>query len=217
MRGQCMGIYEALVIPGGGLLPDGQPTPWVKARLKAARELANQTNYILLLSAGTVHKPPPLNPNGFPILESAASASYLLKQGLSPDQLLIETCSYDTIGNAYFSRMVHAEPGKLSRLLVITSEFHLARTKAAFEWVYGLSPLPFPFQLEFIAAPNQGLEDQALEARRKREKSSLEKLLETREKITTLAALHHWLHTEHSAYNSSGAEGRARGSVLDSY
>ena len=42
---------------------------------------------------------------------------------------LAETTSFDTIGNAFYSRNDHCSLAGWRRLLVITSEFHLARTR----------------------------------------------------------------------------------------
>ena len=72
-------------------------------------------------------------------------SDYLINNGLNPEKVLTEICSYDTIGNAYFSRLLFAEPFNLSSLLVLTSEFHMPRTRAIFEWIYSLTPLPVQF------------------------------------------------------------------------
>jgi len=147
------------------------------------------------LSGGTVHKPPPLNENGYPIFESRAAAEYLVQQGLDPAQLLTEISSYDTIGNAYFSRLLFAEPIKMQHLLVITSDFHLPRTQAVFEWIYGLTPLIVNCQLVFESVPDRGLHPKTLKARIAREKKSLEKMRETQLDITSLDAFQSWFYS----------------------
>ena len=100
--------YDAVIIPGGGL-SEGKPLAWVAARLDAALLHAEETQYFLVLSRGTTHKPPPLDANGFPVDESAASARYLIERGIAPSRVLLESWSLDTIGNAAFSRLMHAE------------------------------------------------------------------------------------------------------------
>ena len=169
------------------------------------------------MSGGTVHKPPPLNENGYPIFESRAAAEYLVQQGLDPAQLLTEISSYDTIGNAYFSRLLFAEPIKMQQLLVITSDFHLPRTQAAFEWIYGLSPLAVNYQLDFESVPDRGFPPKTLKARIAREKKSLEKMRETQLGITTLDAFQSWFYSQHTAYAVTSQPDKAVGDVLESY
>ena len=104
-----MNAFDAILIPGGGLLPDGKPPRWVRERLDKAIEIAD-ARFFVTLSRGTVHKAPPLDERGFPIDESTASAMYLLDRGVPEDRILTETASLDTIGNAYFSRVIHIDP-----------------------------------------------------------------------------------------------------------
>jgi hypothetical protein len=192
--------FDCIFIPGGGLLPGGTLPPWTVARLEHALSQKEQTRWIACLSGGTVHKPPLLNKDGFPIFESHAAANFLVSKGTHPQQILTEISSYDTIGNAYFS-----------------SEFHMPRTRAAFEWIYGLTPLPVEYQLIFQTVPDRGLSPQVLKARTAREKKSLEKMRITQTGITTLNAFHSWLYSEHTAYSVSPRPGSLTGDVLESY
>jgi uncharacterized SAM-binding protein YcdF (DUF218 family) len=188
-----MNSFDAVIVPGGGVLPDGTLSPWVKARLDLALELAGDA-WIIVLSAGTTHKP------GAPVFESVAGAKYLVERGCHPRRILIEWSSYDTIGNAYFARMHHTEPAAMQRLLVVTSEFHLERTRAVFEWVYGLTPRPVDYRLEYRAAPNTAIDEATLAERRLKERGGLLNVLPLAEKIRDLTTFHRWLFTEHAAY-----------------
>jgi|SRR6516162_1561591 hypothetical protein len=167
-----MAEYDAIVIPGGGVRENGVLPTWVERRLDRAIEL-HKGQFILTLSAGTTHRPPPLDSSGFPFFESIAAAKYLIDRGVPPDAILPETCSYDTIGNAFFSRVIHAEPRELRRLLVITSDFHVARTESVFNWIYSLKPIPFSFELTFEAVSDPSMDESVLRDRRERERLSL--------------------------------------------
>jgi len=128
-----MNIVDCILIPGGGLLEDGSLPPWTLARVDRALALKDHCHWIAFLSGGTVHKPPTLNHKGYPVFESRQAASYLVEAGLDPNRLLTEICSYDTIGNAYFSRLLFSDPLHFKKLHVITSAFHFPRTKAIIE------------------------------------------------------------------------------------
>ena len=156
-----MALYDAMLIPGGGVKDTGEIPPWVKARLDRALEISD-AEYIITLSAGTVHRPPPLDQNGFPIFESIAGGRYLINHGINPKTVLAETCSYDTVGNAYFSRVIHVEPRELRKLLIITSEFHMSRTKAIFQKMYSLDDPDGKYHLTCEAVPNVGVSPNGL-------------------------------------------------------
>ena len=191
--------FDAVLVPGGGLSRDGQLPPWVANRLDGALRVAHGA-YIITLSAGTPHKPPPLDENGNPILECIAEAEYLWGRGYPAERVLIENASYDTIGNAYFARVMHVDPAGFQRLCVITSEFHLPRTEAAFRWIFTLPPVRHDYVLTFLSVPDVGLTLEVREARQRKERESLENIAVLRAELTTLASFHHWLFTKHQAY-----------------
>lgn len=208
---------DALLIPGGGLTPEGQLPPWSVARLDTALDHYQEGCVLLALSAGTVHKPPPRSEDGYPIFESQVAAQYLMKQGIPRGSIFTERSSYDTIGNAYFSRMEHVQPARFQNIKVITSNFHLQRLQLAFEWVYQLSPVPYPFHLQFIASPDRGMHPDLLKARREKEKGSTRKLQKVCAEINTLQEFHTWFYTEHKAYAVGKTPSRHHGTLADSY
>ncbi|MEM7067203.1 MAG: YdcF family protein, partial [Cyanobacteria bacterium P01_B01_bin.77] len=194
-----MGIYDAILIPGGGVRERGELPLWTQRRLNHAIE-NHQDAYLIPLSAGTTHKPPPLDAQGYPIFESVAAANYLIQRGVNSTTILVDTTSYDTIGNVFFSRVIHIEPLQLKRLLVVTSEFHMPRTKAIFEWIYRLEGLPQDHQISYETVSDDGIDKAVLEARQQREEKSLKTLLETAGKIHSLRDFHQWLFRDHGAY-----------------
>jgi hypothetical protein len=215
---------------------DGNVPPWVVNRLDKAIDIhnrfkdnnseSNSKSYIITLSGGTIHKPPPLDSDGYPIFESVAAARFLEEKGVNPERILSEIASYDTIGNAYFSRMIHTEPRKFRRLLIITSQFHMERTRAIFEWVYRL-PLDHstdrenesPYELFFAAVPDvdEGIDDETRRIRTEKEKKGLERILKFKNEITTLMDFHRWMYTKHGAYAVATPPVRLTGKILNSY
>ncbi|MGA3023576.1 MAG: YdcF family protein [Bryobacteraceae bacterium] len=211
--------YDAMLIPGNGVREGGVLPSWVKRHLDRAVELY-EGEYVIALSAGTTHRPPPLDASGFPIFESVAAAQYLMERGIPPDRILTETHSWDTIGNAYFSRVIHVEPRQMRRLLVIASDFHVARAEAVFRWVYGLGPPVVPYEFRFESVADPAMDAAVLQARVERERQRLGALANLTERITTMHDFHRWLFTEHDAYNAArrgfGA-GQVTGPTIESY
>jgi uncharacterized SAM-binding protein YcdF (DUF218 family) len=210
--------YDAILIPGGGIKNKNDVPLWVRRRLDRVIEVY-QGEYIIALSAGTTHKPPPLDTNGFPIFESVVSVNYLKEKGIDPQKILFETCSYDTIGNAYFSRVIHVEPRGFRKLLIVTSSFHMSRTRTVFQWVYGMeSPSsPNTYDLYYEEVPDDGMDEHMLKARIEKEKKSLKHLCHLKNKIRTFKQFHQWLFTEHGAYAAAVEPGRIKGKILDTY
>jgi hypothetical protein len=197
-----MNTYDAILVPGGGVRQGGELPIWVKRRFDKVLEIYNN-EYIITLSAGTLLKPPPLDNRGFPVFESVAGAKYLINNGIPPKHILVETCSYDTIGNAFFARVIHVEPRRFRKLLIITSEFHMPRTDSIFKWIFSLKPIVDSYELNFLAVSDEGMDEKALSARKMAERVNLAKLAMTKKRIQTLEELHKWLFTRHDAYSIS--------------
>eukprot|EP00435_Cladocopium_sp_Y103_P052680 s25_g16.t1 len=101
-----------VVVPGGGLTADGLPTLWVRRRLSEAadvyfdRKKSGEHVVVVTLSAGTPHKPMPLDPHsGYQVYEAEASARWLVREHKVPaEDVFEENWSLDTIANAFFLR-----------------------------------------------------------------------------------------------------------------
>jgi len=212
-----MNKYNAILIPGGGVREMGTLPIWTLRRLDKAIQIGGY-DFIIPLSAGTTHKPPPLDNNGRPIFESISAAKYLIENGVPSNKILVDISSYDTIGNAYFSRVIHVDPLDLKRLLVITSDFHMPRTKVIFSWVYNLKEKKTEYELYFEKVSDEGIDDEILIARKNKERRSMAEIAGVVNKINTLKEFHKWLFNEHAAYsiNKSGNY-RLSDDVLSTY
>jgi hypothetical protein len=189
---------DAIIIPGGGVREGGVLPQWAVERFDRAIEL-HAGEPVICLSGGTVHRPPPLDSTGRPVFEAVAGARYLASRGLDPKLIYTEIASYDTIGNALFARLMHTDPRGWRRLLVITSEFHMGRTREIFRWIFSLAP-DRGYELAFESTPDAGMPAPDLEFRRAREQASLAALRALAPRFRELAAVHAWLFTEHNAY-----------------
>ena len=149
-------MYDAILTRGGGINEDGSFPEWVKRRLDKVIKIFTDNEIIITLSAGTTHKPHPLDENKFPIYESVAQANYLISKGIPKEKILTDTISLDTIGNAFFSRVIFTELRDLRKLCIITSQFHMSRTKAIFKWVFGLNSNGY--SLDFVEVSDNNLD-----------------------------------------------------------
>lgn len=194
-----MSKYDAVLVPGGGVIDIQTPQRWVQERLDKALELS-EDNYIIALSAGTTHKPPLRDTKGFPVFESVVSANYLIQKGYDPRKILVEYHSYDTIGNAFFARATHTDPQKLRCLAVVTSAFHMDRTRKIFDWIFSLPPLTVEHTIDYFPTDNVGMKQAELQSRLEGEQRRIESLEKVMKEIGTLGSLHGWLFKHHNAY-----------------
>ena len=109
---------DAVLICGGGQTDAGGVLDSVIPRLERAAALFKEQVMrggpppaLIALSLGTVHKPSPRDERGFPITECGSMAQHLVKRlHVSPDHVFVEGVSLDTIGNAFFARLIHTDP-----------------------------------------------------------------------------------------------------------
>jgi len=149
-----MSHVDAILIPGGGVGPGYSLPPWSEARFDQALAGATGAETFVRLSAATPHLPPPIDSKGFPVRECEAGARYLLARGVPPERVRMEAISLDTVGNAWFAKLLHVDPAGWRRLLVVTSEFHMPRTRTIFETVFGFESSKY--QPAFASAENRG-------------------------------------------------------------
>ena len=219
---------DATVVLGGGLPTSvDEPPIFVQRRCDDAAQVAQryqnlpsklkreQRLPILSLSAGTAHLPQLLSANdGLPVWESTASAAYLLKHHASvidKSQLYVETTSYDTIGNAFYTRTSFTDINGWRNLLVVTNEFHMDRTQAIFDWIFGLDD-NYAYHLFYLSPPNTGLTEEAVRARKEREAAS-QNTVETilAPKYKSMKAVWYFLTREHALYTAHKLVDRGHG------
>jgi len=79
----------------------------------------------------------------------------------------------------------------------------MERTKAIFDWIFGLdSPRP-AYELTYLESPNVGLKDDALEARSIKEAKSLSTVQRFAKQYRSLRQVWSFLNQQHDLYTAS--------------
>lgn len=219
-------VLDAIVVLGGGLRVSknmilGEIPPWATRRLDGAAQLWSMCNAqgnsnikIAISGGGSPHGLPVIHPEtGQVVHEGTAYAEYLKHEHSVPiSRILKESSSYDTVGNGYFSAMIHAVPSEWKRIAVVTSEFHMPRSKAIFEKVYSLvneslysSNEDDRIKLTFAAVKDEGIfnDSNVLKVRNEKESQSIVTWERNMESIDTLRDFHEWFHATHICYSCS--------------
>jgi hypothetical protein len=217
-------LHPLIIVLGGGPPVAQSPiTPplYVVERCVAAHEQyirflsEGSSPKILCLSSGTAHIPSALTSSGHPLHESVASASYFSSVlGVPASDLLVETVSYDTVGNAFFARVQHLAFGPPSPsprpVVVVTSDFHMPRSRLIFDKVLslphrlGAGDAAQAWAASYIATSNGGLSEAEVEARCERESKSLRAIAEKFEDIHDMQDLYNFVNFSHDFYSAKG-------------
>ena len=75
---------------------------------------------------------------------------YAIKKGISKSKILLEEESLDTIGNAFFTKENILKKMNLKNLIVVTSDYHMSRTKYIFNKILGKQ-----FRLKFVEVKSE--------------------------------------------------------------
>lgn len=157
---------RAAVVLGGGLQKKADngnhiyyPHDQVIDRLDRAYEmfLGNKVDYII--TTGNYSRRTEIDPAVCgPKTEAEVGKLYLLEKFKEErrkitrslnDWLLFEDQSFDTLGNAWFAKKLCLEPNQIKSCTIITSDFHMKRSKILFKWVLGSE-----YELKTISIPS---------------------------------------------------------------
>lgn len=120
---QPVPTYDAAIVLGAMVQPDGSPSPALRRRVEhGVRLILAGTVGHLVMSGGAVRHPVP---------EADVMRDLALTAGIEPWRILTEAKSLNTIGNALLSRPIIAERG-WSRLLLVTDACHIPRSLYVF-------------------------------------------------------------------------------------
>lgn len=143
--------FDVIVVLAGGITKQGTLPKSVMQRVEQAKKLYEQGYAPKVLMSGQwssywQHSPPAHT-------EAVLMYQYAIRLGIPSKVLLVEEHSQNTFENAFYISKLFLEPRKWKKIVVITSDFHIARTQHIFNRLLGKT-----YQTEFIGAPaDEGL------------------------------------------------------------
>ncbi len=162
---------DAIVVLAGGVAADGSLPLWVRFRVERGVTLWRNGIARTIILSGRWGFAEPIPP---PTTEAQAMKRLAIHLGVPAKHILTEEQSQDTIGNAYFTQTTLLVRRGWTRLVIVTSDYHLARARYIFEKILGPK-----YVCRFVAAPS------GLSPRARREHGVVERAL--------LALTKHWL------------------------
>ena len=116
--------YDAIIVLGAQVNPNGEPSIQLRWRLDAAAEAWKQKNTVIVTcGAQGGNEPAP---------EALVMRDYLVAQGVPEEMILTDAVSYNTRQNIRNAADL-LKGYTVERVLIVTSDYHLARAMALAE------------------------------------------------------------------------------------
>jgi uncharacterized SAM-binding protein YcdF (DUF218 family) len=123
---------DAVIVLANLMDTQGQLYAESAARARLAVDIFKHTQAAYLVTCGWAYR------DDSDIIIADAFKTHITTQfGLAPEMVIAEPNSRDTVGDAYFTKVNLAIPNAWKRICVVTSDYHVARTREIFEFVYG--------------------------------------------------------------------------------
>lgn len=116
--------YDAIIVLGAQVKPDGEPSLQLQWRIDAAAE-AWQKHPCLIVTCGA-------QGSNEPAPEAQVMRDELIRQGVPEEYILVEDQSFNTRQNIAHAASL-LEEQNASRVLIVTSDYHLPRAMAMAE------------------------------------------------------------------------------------
>ena len=118
------GEYNAIIVLGAQVKPNGEPSIQLKWRIDAAAEAWKERNCTIVVCGAQGANEP--------ATEASVMRAELIKQGVAEADILMDDKSFNTKQNIA-NAVKLLEGRELSRVLIVTSDYHLPRAMALAE------------------------------------------------------------------------------------
>ena len=123
---------DAVIVLANQMDENGLLNSESKARANKAVEILNKREISHIVTCGWAYR------NDSDIKIADAFKSYIVNSlGVNPSKVITELNSRDTVGDAYFTKINLALSLNWKNLCVVTSDYHVQRTKEIFSFIYG--------------------------------------------------------------------------------
>ena len=114
--------YEAIIVLGAQVQPDGSPSVQLGWRLDAACQAWHQKR-VPVVVCGAQGKDEPMT-------EAEAMAKYLTEKGVQPEDILMDPDSRNTNQNLQNAATILAARPEVRKVIIVTSDYHVPRAMA---------------------------------------------------------------------------------------
>ena len=116
------GNYEAIVVLGAQVKPDGTPSVQLQWRKDNAKQAYDLKNVPIVVCGG--------QGGDEPMPEAECMKRYLTEQGVPPEMILMDPESVNTIQNLKNAGELLQNAGYGKNVLIVTSDYHVPRATA---------------------------------------------------------------------------------------
>lgn len=141
-------MVRVLIILGGGIKDNKLNEPTL-IRFKRAIEIEKNYDYIICSSDRTYRKQGKLHVKS----EAQIGCDYLVENNVDKNKIILEEKSRDTFSNAFYCRLI-TDKFKYYNLDILTSAFHIDKTRYLFEYTFPKEE----YNLKFIAVDNPNVD-----------------------------------------------------------
>lgn len=148
--------YPTIVVLSNDINPDGTLREDVRRRTDGGIILYNAglTDKLTMSGKCTTLKEGKMEAD---ITQAEAMIRHALKYGVTRENLIREDKSITTVGQAYCVKRGLAVPNNWEKLGVLTSDFHIERTRSIFDFIFGPD-----FKIDYISVPSEYHGDQEM-------------------------------------------------------
>ena len=124
--------YPVIIVLGNLMDSMGELNDESSSRMDLAIDVFHKNSSQFIITCGWDYR------SDSNIAIADAMKSYAINNGhISPEVILTDVNSRDTVGDAIFSKKNIVTKKNLSNLLIITSDYHTLRTHKIFSYIYG--------------------------------------------------------------------------------
>lgn len=125
-------FYDALIVLANEMDTNGTLNEESVSRADLAAKLAGDLHIPYIITCGWAYRQ-----DSKIKIADAFKAFLISKHSVRAENIITEVNSRDTVGDAVFTRANIVSQKKFRNICVVTSSYHVARTKAIFDFVYG--------------------------------------------------------------------------------